>query len=232
MESFPMSAWVSLGIKPLPAKSKCRGHEVNDWLLALQLRIPVSVTRTPSHDELQALVAGLAGLGMKAGLWDKLRIEGLPPVELEGMWREGFIVNPTLAIANAFRAAESPQRSLFVKVRGCRPRTFGNTEAELPWKTHVYQSVLAVRAETGAVDCPAKIKLIFYLVKTGHSGQDLDNLAKPVLDTLFKPSAGCKHPELAGALFACDDCILADLHLQRVWVDVPRDEGVDIEASW
>jgi len=86
MESFPMSAWVSLGMKPLPAKSKCRHHEVNDWLVALQSRIPVSVTRAPSHDELQALVAGLAGLGMKAGLWDKLRIEGLPPVVLEGMW--------------------------------------------------------------------------------------------------------------------------------------------------
>lgn len=75
-------------------------------------------------------------------------------------------------------------------------------------------------------------KFLTGLARSGRSGQDLDNLAKPVLDTLFKASVGCKYPELTGALFACDDCVLADLRLQSVWVDVSHDEGVDIEARW
>src|SRR5207244_3718820 len=47
------------------------------------------------HDELQALVAGLAGVALEGGDELGIRVAGVSPIEIDGAWREGFIVNPT-----------------------------------------------------------------------------------------------------------------------------------------
>jgi hypothetical protein len=95
IESFPMSAWVSLGLRPLPAKQKCRGTEVSTWLAALQSKSPIHISQVVTHDELQALVAGLAGLRMEPGDREDFKVVGLPPIWSEDSWREGFIINPS-----------------------------------------------------------------------------------------------------------------------------------------
>jgi hypothetical protein len=46
---------------------------------------------TPSG---QALVSGLAGLGVVAGTPNSYDVIGSSPFVLEGAWREGFIINP------------------------------------------------------------------------------------------------------------------------------------------
>jgi len=51
-----------LGQKPLVAKSRASVGHVADRLRALRKLIPISLDEQPSHDELQALIAGLAGL--------------------------------------------------------------------------------------------------------------------------------------------------------------------------
>jgi hypothetical protein len=64
-------------------------------LQSLRAVFPLDVENDLSHDELQALVAGLAGVALDDGNEAGLAIAGIRPVRLEGTWREGFIVNPT-----------------------------------------------------------------------------------------------------------------------------------------
>jgi len=94
IESFPTSAWRSLGQKPLVAKSRASIAHVEDRLRALRKFIPISLDEEPSHDELQALIAGLAGLPLLGSTAVGYSLTGTTPVQLEGTWREGFIVNP------------------------------------------------------------------------------------------------------------------------------------------
>ena len=95
-ESFPLGAWRSLRLPPMPAKRGCGmsvvAERARDLSEAHSLRLP----RMPSHDELQALVAGLAGLALERGDLSRLERVGVPPFEWEGVYREGFIVSPKL----------------------------------------------------------------------------------------------------------------------------------------
>lgn len=94
IESFPLSAWKTLGIPSLPAKSKATQADIDDRLAKLKELFPLVVTGSPNHDELQALVAGLAGIALERGLDEGFSMIGQAPELLDGYWREGFIVNP------------------------------------------------------------------------------------------------------------------------------------------
>lgn len=95
IESFPLSAWRSLALSPLPAKSKTKPADITSRLASLEEVVPLSVSGTPTHDELQAIVSGLAGLAFERGESQKCALAGISP-SIEGRhWREGFIVNPT-----------------------------------------------------------------------------------------------------------------------------------------
>lgn len=93
IESFPLSAWRSLRISPLPAKAKTRPEDLVDRIAKLQEVFPLRLSGTPTHDELQALVSGLAGLAIELNRWNACAVAGLPPTEERQYWREGFIVN-------------------------------------------------------------------------------------------------------------------------------------------
>jgi hypothetical protein len=95
IESFPTSAWRSLGLVPLPGKAATAPEMVLARLQSLRAVFPLDVTDNLSHDQLQALVAGLAGLALDEGNAAGVSIAGVPPKRVEGTWREGFIVNPT-----------------------------------------------------------------------------------------------------------------------------------------
>jgi predicted nuclease with RNAse H fold len=95
LESFPWAAWRRLGIQPLPSKSK---STVSDLVRAeedLRRLFPIQFSEGFSHDELQALVAALAGVAFARGNKAGYEVNGVPPISLEGTWREGFIINPT-----------------------------------------------------------------------------------------------------------------------------------------
>jgi len=62
---------------------------------------------------------------------------------------------------------------------------------------------------------------------------DLDNLAKPILDTLFHP----RHPQvkdmsLIGALFDVDDDRIFKLNLEKRLVTPDTEEGIDVTIAW
>jgi hypothetical protein len=94
-ESFPTSAWRSLGLVPLPGKAATSPEMVLARLQSLRAVFPLDAADDLSHDELQALVAGLAGVALDDGNAAGVSIAGVPPTRLKGTWREGFIVNPT-----------------------------------------------------------------------------------------------------------------------------------------
>ena len=95
IESFPTSAWRCLGIASLPGKSATTSSVLADRLRALRAGCPVDVCDDLTHDELQALAAGLAGIAFDSGNAEGVFVAGLPPVVIEGTWREGYIINPS-----------------------------------------------------------------------------------------------------------------------------------------
>lgn len=105
IESFPTSAWRTLNLRPLPSKARVSASQVTTWTATLQKLIRFSLTSSPTHDELQALVAGLAGLPLLGHQEISISLSGSRPIELEGTWREGFIVNPTIRIRSGLLCA-------------------------------------------------------------------------------------------------------------------------------
>jgi hypothetical protein len=51
------------------------------------------LTQTPTHDEVQALVAGLVGLAVTSGNPQAYHCYGAAPFLLDDTWREGYLVN-------------------------------------------------------------------------------------------------------------------------------------------
>jgi hypothetical protein len=102
VESFPLSAWRVLGLKGLSAKSKAKLVDIDGCRQELARLLPLRFSEIPSHDELQATVAGLAGLALEVGDWENCAIAGVAPSFVDGFWREGFIVNATPAFCRAW----------------------------------------------------------------------------------------------------------------------------------
>lgn len=104
VESYPYAAWRALGLQPLAAKRRAHISHLAAAYTALQSVAPFTVNRPPNHDQLQAIVGGLAGLALEARREDEARIVGTAPRREDGHWREGFIVVPVL-----------PQRTVSVR---------------------------------------------------------------------------------------------------------------------
>jgi hypothetical protein len=95
VESYPYAAWKSLGLKPLTAKRRARISDLAEAYGALKAVVPFTTNRPPNHDQLQAIVGGLAGLELEARATADLQIVGRAPRREDGQWREGYIVLPT-----------------------------------------------------------------------------------------------------------------------------------------
>jgi hypothetical protein len=94
LESYPCSAWRKLKMTPLPAKAKATPSDCEDRFGELTGRIGLNLKPCPSHDELQAFVAGLAGIAIVGRKHDGYVAEGASPFQHDGHLVEGFIVNP------------------------------------------------------------------------------------------------------------------------------------------
>jgi hypothetical protein len=93
-ESFPTSASRLLGLPCLPAKRRAKQSDIDDRLILLTRRFPLVCQGRPTHDGIQSLVSGLAGIAYELGMSTCFDMAGAAPGLLEGIWREGFIVNP------------------------------------------------------------------------------------------------------------------------------------------
>jgi hypothetical protein len=94
IETFPLSAWRSLNMKPLPAKARAKQDDIVHYYEMLIEQGFVERGIQPNHDQLQALVGGLSGVGLSTNSLLDYEAYGVPAHAVEGIWREGYIVNP------------------------------------------------------------------------------------------------------------------------------------------
>ena len=93
-ESFPTAGWRALGLSPLMAKGRASVADVQDAGARLQARTGVTLEQVRTHDQLQAVVGGIAGAWWAAGRTERVQLAGAPPFRLDGSWREGYIMIP------------------------------------------------------------------------------------------------------------------------------------------
>ncbi|GAB4270754.1 MAG: hypothetical protein Kow00111_24050 [Thermincola ferriacetica] len=91
VETYPFSAWRSLNFPGLPGKNKAFSEVIQGFFNLLKDRFNLPDLQ-PSHDELQALVAGLAGISLITN--NKYIAHGVEPVVTDKYIYEGYIVNP------------------------------------------------------------------------------------------------------------------------------------------
>jgi predicted nuclease with RNAse H fold len=189
-------------------------------------------------DDVDAALAALTGL---------LALEG--NVRSVGNPVEGVIILPSKQLApgvvSALRAEFAPMpyeansgRSglLQVQLRGIQPVTWGAGDAEWKWRTALASAVRERALGESRPPRGARVNLTatFYMSEAAISASDLDNLAKPLLDTLFRPSfTQAPNPAaVTGALSDGHDGCVYSLQLHKVSVKAGDAVGIDLEATW
>lgn len=93
-ESFPTAGWRALGLSPLMAKGRASVADVQDAGARLQAATGITLEQVRTHDQLQAVVGGIAGAWWAARRTERVQLAGDPPFRLDGSWREGYIMIP------------------------------------------------------------------------------------------------------------------------------------------
>jgi Holliday junction resolvase RusA-like endonuclease len=123
------------------------------------------------------------------------------------------------------------KKQISINVRGIKPAPWANKE----WD---WRKAIAVEAKKQSQGVPVlrtefEVSIIFYLLQSTFDKSDLDNLAKPVLDTLFLPNnPQVKDRTLTGALIELDDSQVNKLSLEKRLVSSRQDEGAEINVYW
>jgi Holliday junction resolvase RusA-like endonuclease len=118
------------------------------------------------------------------------------------------------------------------EVRGLEPRPWG-TKKQWGWRELIFKTLSSKKVSKEIYENKRfKVSVIFYLGKTQYGRTDLDNLAKPVLDTIFKvryAQSRARKDGLTGALFDVDDDQVIELNLKKSQQDFL---GIDIKIEY
>jgi hypothetical protein len=110
-----------------------------------------------------------------------------------------------------------------------RPSPWANQPHEGIWRLQIAdQARAAVQTPFSQEVKPRSVTIEFLMISTRRG--DLDNLAKPVIDTLFRQARKSTHP--VACLFMCDDFHLHELILRRSVVESPANEGAIITIEF
>lgn len=96
-ETFPTAAWRALGLTALPGKATTKAADMDAARQRLAQATDIELPSNTTHDQLQAVVGGIAGLRWAGGEHNAVQLAGLPPYRLDGCWREGYIMLPASA---------------------------------------------------------------------------------------------------------------------------------------
>jgi hypothetical protein len=120
-----------------------------------------------------------------------------------------------------------------ISLRGTRPTPWGENNLTAVWRNALAERTREVHPG-GQIQINEgttfDVEIIFLFLTRNAGGADLDNLAKPVLDTLFLSNNVQVEP--AGVLFNVDDNRVSKLLLKKIAVQRDEDEGTEIIISW
>lgn len=119
---------------------------------------------------------------------------------------------------------------ILFRVRGIKPAPWGTNEWQ--WRNAV--AIEARNQRRNSVNSHRfEVSIVFYLLHPTLERADLDNLAKPVLDTIFLSNyPQVKDRSLTGALFEVDDSFVHKLTLEKMLVKTAEEEGAEIAVFW
>ncbi len=123
------------------------------------------------------------------------------------------------------------KKHISLKINGVKPAPWAGKE----WD---WRKAIALEANKQFQGVPTsksgfEVSIIFYLVQSTFDKSDLDNLAKPVLDTLFLPNnPQVKDKTLTGSLIKLDDSLVRKLNLEKRLVVNFEDEGAEVNVFW
>ena len=126
---------------------------------------------------------------------------------------------------------------LIIKLHGHHPVPWGQNQKENKktdkWRQRIAEKCKLLQSEVQRIESQTtfNVEIVFYLK---NNKSDLDNLAKPVIDTLFHPShTQVKDLSFTGVLFPnINDKHVIHLELWKRFVRDTKNEGVDILISW
>jgi double-stranded uracil-DNA glycosylase len=147
---------------------------------------------------------------------------------------EAVSVDPLPSPAARSSGSLNPGR-IELRIRGARPVPWGT--GEWSWRAEVARAALQMRAvspvPTPPADAGLTVFLTFYLAPARHRDSDLDNLAKPVLDTLFHARhVQARVPDVTGVLFDVPDERVVKLVLEKRLAGRMDDQGIDVIVTW
>ncbi len=124
---------------------------------------------------------------------------------------------------------------LTVVVQGMTPIPWGSNE--WAWRKAIAEQARAERLHQQIAPAVSatrfSVAIVFFMTAAHIQRADLDNLAKPVLDTLFLiRNAQVRDMSLTGALFDVDDARVFKLSLEKEVVPNAQHEGVQVMISW
>ncbi len=122
---------------------------------------------------------------------------------------------------------------LKMSLRGTRPVPFGGGTVEKDWWQALAEKAQEVRANRPfpaiAPSAHFAVEMIFFMTPVNTpGGSELDNLAKPVLDTLFN----ARKQQPTGTLLGHHDTNVFKLFLEKRLVSTQAEEGVDVTITW
>ena len=114
VESYPESAWKSLGITPLPERQHCRVSDLAEAYAALSAILPITTSQPPNHNQMQAIVGGLPGLAIEERTAHSAGQQKRRETEL---WSDGWAMPPM-----GFGVGSGAGRTVRSKTRQGKPR--------------------------------------------------------------------------------------------------------------
>jgi len=128
--------------------------------------------------------------------------------------------------------------AICIHIRGAHPLPYANNEWD--WRQQIAHAATEAMQHYPQPDVTNRtvfaVHIKFFFVNSTVLGGDLDNLAKPVLDTLFLANHPQVPPHLmdvvVGVVFQVDDGNVRELILRKVPVKKREEEGTDIFVTW
>lgn len=122
-------------------------------------------------------------------------------------------------------------RQISISVRGVKPVPWGSNE--WAWRNAIAGEARKQHQSKVVLHGGFEVLVVFYLPRSTLKQSDLDNLAKPVLDTLFLSNySQVEDKTLTGALFKLDDSHVTKLSLEKQLANLAQEEGTEITVLW